>query len=354
MSLRGRWPNMRRTSHSTSAESRRTMAGRGYTPGVSRASLLCAIVLLLSACLMPGDAARVLKIGLIAPFEGLGRPLGYAVLPAVQEIIGSANAGGELGPYRLLLVALNDDLDPAAAAAQAEALAQDPAVIAVIGPFTVSTAAQAAPVVSAAGIPVLVAAPFDQAPAGVFPLCPGSEAITSEIEATAARINRLSCSDNAIDADSQECALHPEPEALSEASSAFGDSVTAQVYWPGDAAEAAAWLVGEQQAGSARLLIGGPDVLKPWFVGRAGEAGEGTRAIACSLSGSGAVKAELPEVALARGAAERIVHALAASVQAGLGPTREQITVELDAQPFEPTFVWYQVIGGEWQPVAEP
>ncbi len=321
---------------------------------MSQASLLCAIVLVLSACIMPGDAAPVLKIGLIAPFEGLGRPLGYAVLPAVQEVIDFANSSATPGSYRLLLVALNDDLDPAAAAAQAAALGRDPAVVAVIGPFTTPTAAQAAPLLSATGIPVLVAAPLDQAPNGVFSLCPNPENIASEIARFTGSTVDASCSNNAIDKATQECALNPKPEALSEANSVPGDGVTVQVYWPGDAAEAAAWLVAEHATGSARILIGGPDVLKPWFVERAGEAGEGTRAIACSLSGSGAVKAELPEVALARVAAERIVRALAASVQAGLGPTREQITVELDAQQFEPAFVWHQVIGGEWQPVAEP
>lgn len=358
MSSQRRWPSMRRTSRSTSVKMRAALVARGRVPRIDRTSLLCAVVLVLSACIMPGDASPVLKIGLLAPFEGLGRPLGYAVLPAVQEAIDSGNASGELGPYRLLLVAFNDELDPATAAAQAAALAQDPAVVAVVGPFTTATAAQAVPLLSAAGLPVLVAAPLGQAPAGVFPLCPNLEAITGEIERAAeraaARTNITSCSDDAIDNDPQNCALNPELEALSEANSAFEDSVTTQAYWPGEAAEAAAWLVGEQATGSARSMLGGPDVLKPWFIERAGETGEGTRAIACSLSGTGAAKEELPEVALARAATERIVQALAARVQAGVGPTRAEIAAELRAQQFEPGLVWYQVIAGEWQPLDGP
>lgn len=354
MSSQGRWPSMRRTSRSTSVRTLRTLVLRGHTPRMSHTSLLCAVVLILSACLMPGDAAPVLKIGLIAPFEGLGRPLGYAVLPAVQKVIESANAGGDLGSYRLLLVALNDELDPAAAAAQAAALAQDASVIAVIGPFTMPTAAQASTVLSAAGIPMLVAAPLVEAPDGAVSLCPDPEDITSETVRVTGNPIMTSCSDNTIDRAAQECILIPEPEALSEVNSAPEDGVTAQVFWPGDAAEAAAWLVDERASGSVRILIGGPDVLKPWFVEQAGEASESTRAIACSLGPSGAVSGELPEVALARAATERIVRAMASSVQSGVNPTRSEIARELRAQQIEPSLVWYEVISGAWQPVAEP
>ena len=58
----------------------------------SRFSLLLAFCYLLSACAMPGDAAPVVKIGVIAPFEGAGRPLGYAVLPAIKAAAAEANA----------------------------------------------------------------------------------------------------------------------------------------------------------------------------------------------------------------------------------------------------------------------
>ena len=47
---------------------------------------------------MPGDAAPVVKIGVIAPFEGAGRPLGYAVLPAIKAAVAEANASGDTGP----------------------------------------------------------------------------------------------------------------------------------------------------------------------------------------------------------------------------------------------------------------
>ena len=106
---------------------------------------------------MPGDAAPVIKIGVIAPFEGTGRPLGYAVLPAIKAAAEEANASGDLGRYRVLVVAFNDDLDAPTAAAQAQALALDPDVLAVVGPWTAETAAAATPILAEAGLPALVA-----------------------------------------------------------------------------------------------------------------------------------------------------------------------------------------------------
>jgi len=119
--------------------------------------LLFAICYLLSACVMPGDAAPVIKIGVIAPFEGTGRPLGYAVLPGVKAAAEEANASGDLGRYRVLVVAFNDDLDAPTAAAQAQALALDADVLGVIGPWSVETAAAAQPILAEAGLPALVA-----------------------------------------------------------------------------------------------------------------------------------------------------------------------------------------------------
>ena len=120
--------------------------------------LITSYLLFVSACAMPGDAAPILKIGLIAPFEGAGRPLGYAVLPAVKAAVAEANASGELGRYRVSVVAFNDDLHGPTAAAQAQALALDPEVLAVMGPWSAETAAAAAPILAEAGIPVLTAA----------------------------------------------------------------------------------------------------------------------------------------------------------------------------------------------------
>jgi ABC-type branched-subunit amino acid transport system substrate-binding protein len=120
--------------------------------------LLFAICYLLSACSLPGDAALVVKIGVIAPFEGAGRPLGYAVLPAIKAAAAEANARGDLGRYRVLVVAFNDDLHGPTAAAQARALALDGEVAAVVGPWSAETVAAAAPILAEAGLPFIARA----------------------------------------------------------------------------------------------------------------------------------------------------------------------------------------------------
>lgn len=134
------------------------------------APILALLLLLLAACTLPWNAAPVVKLGVIAPFEGAGRPLGYAVLPAIKSAVADANASGELAGYRVAVVALDDSLDPAMAAQQARALALDPDVLAVIGPFTKDTAVAVQTVLAETAtpsIPIIAAEPVgrDQAAA---------------------------------------------------------------------------------------------------------------------------------------------------------------------------------------------
>lgn len=139
----------------------------------ARLALVCALgyaALLTTRCAalqgngFPGNAAPVVKLGVIAPFEGAGRPLGYAVLPAIKAVVAEANASGDLGAVRVAVVAFNDSLDAATAAEQAEALALDRDVFAVIGPFTEDAAAAARPALDGAGLrfePVISTDPLD-------------------------------------------------------------------------------------------------------------------------------------------------------------------------------------------------
>lgn len=127
-----------------------------------RAALLLPL-LMVTACTLPGSAAPVVKLGVIAPFEGQGRSLGYAVLPEIKAAVAEANAAGAFGPYRVTVVAFNDNLDPATAEQQAAALALDPDVFGVVGPFSAETAAAVAPLLASKGIP-LAAVPSTDAP----------------------------------------------------------------------------------------------------------------------------------------------------------------------------------------------
>jgi hypothetical protein len=97
--------------------------------------ILSLSLLLLSACAVPGSTQPVLKLGLLAPFEGELRHQGYQRLYGVKLALQEANLSGGVAGYKIELVALNDYNDPLEATAQAKEIMLDPAIQAVIGPW---------------------------------------------------------------------------------------------------------------------------------------------------------------------------------------------------------------------------
>jgi branched-chain amino acid transport system substrate-binding protein len=97
------------------------------------------LLLALGGCTVPASTKPIVKVGLVAPFEGLYRPLGYEVLYAVKLAIRERNASGGVAGYMVELVALNDDNQPALAAQRAREMAVDPDVVGVIGHFSSPT-----------------------------------------------------------------------------------------------------------------------------------------------------------------------------------------------------------------------
>jgi branched-chain amino acid transport system substrate-binding protein len=112
----------------------------------------------LPACLGAGAVSppQTLKIGLVAPFEGLHRPLGYEALFGVKLALQERNAAQGVGGYRVELVALNDFDDPLEAEKQAGALSADPDVVGVIGHFSAATTQAALPVYRQANLALVV------------------------------------------------------------------------------------------------------------------------------------------------------------------------------------------------------
>lgn len=134
-------------------------------PELARTMMVSAGIVLLLAVLLgwglwryarAASAPPTVKIGLVAPFEGLYRNTGYDVLFAVKQAIAERNEGEGLNGYRVELVALNDFNDPAEAARQAQALAADAGVVGVVGHFSAEATLAALPVYHQAGL-VLVA-----------------------------------------------------------------------------------------------------------------------------------------------------------------------------------------------------
>lgn len=120
-------------------------------------------LLLLAACRAPGATRPVAKIGLVAPFEGRYRYVGYSLFAAVRLALREANAAGGVGTpaYSMELVAYDDGADPEMARQQAEKLAVDPQVVVVIGHFREETTRAALPVYAREGLPLLAPAVLD-------------------------------------------------------------------------------------------------------------------------------------------------------------------------------------------------
>lgn len=342
-------------------------------------------LLLLSSCTLPGSAVPVVKIGLIAPFEGLGRPLGYQLLPAVKIALEDANATGELGRYRIALVALNDDLDPATAARQAQALAADDSLLGALGPWTSETAAAAAQAFGEAGLPALVGAPLADAPrAGaplanaplapvpipgaqaVFSLCPSFSDIAAQLLQKAGQLGpgRVATAGPPGELLRALAVLLPPP------ADAASPGAVRVVLYSGGAAAAAEELARRQASGGQGVLLGGPDLAQPWLAGLAGQAAEGTWALACSTEPGGRApglpagvaarfaaryqaQAGAPpgaQAMLAYWGARRLVGALAEDVRAHGGPSRAGMAAALGRDAGGPGLVWLQIQDGGFVP----
>jgi ABC-type branched-subunit amino acid transport system substrate-binding protein len=99
----------------------------------------------------------VVKVGLVAPFEGRDRAIGYDAIYSARLAVREINEAGGINGSRLALVALDDGGDEDLARQAAATLARDPTVVAVVGHFLPETTAAAVDVYANAGLPLLAA-----------------------------------------------------------------------------------------------------------------------------------------------------------------------------------------------------
>jgi ABC-type branched-subunit amino acid transport system substrate-binding protein len=119
------------------------------------------LFLCLSAC---ASTQPVIKIGLVAPFEGRFRALGYEAVYAARLAIREINARGGVRGYRIELVTLDDRGEGERAIEAARQLVIDPQVVAVLGHYRPATSTAALAVYCASRMPV-VAIEISRAPA---------------------------------------------------------------------------------------------------------------------------------------------------------------------------------------------
>ncbi len=114
--------------------------------------LFIIIAALLSSCI---STPPVIKIGLVAPFEGRQREIGYDVIYSARLAVRAINEAGGINGQRVALVALDDGGNVKFARETAVSLTLDPAVVAVIGHWTPETTAVAQPIYADAQLPFI-------------------------------------------------------------------------------------------------------------------------------------------------------------------------------------------------------
>jgi hypothetical protein len=119
----------------------------------ARLALLVCLTLAAAGCqAFPGSTAPVIRIGLVAPFEGRHRPVGYDVIYAARLAVREWNGRGGVGGYRVELVAIDDGGDIERAVRAAQSLVIDPQVVGVLGHWLEETTTAASPTYAEAGL----------------------------------------------------------------------------------------------------------------------------------------------------------------------------------------------------------
>lgn len=126
---------------------------------------LLGLLMLLGGC---DSVGPVVKVGLVAPFEGRGRDIGYDAIYSARLAVRELNRAGGINGTRVALVALDDGGRVDLATGAAAALGGDANVVAAVGHYLPETTAAAATIYARDGLPLLAA--------GQMPLGPSNAA----------------------------------------------------------------------------------------------------------------------------------------------------------------------------------
>ena len=355
---------------------------------------------LLSALALVGCTATkpIIKIGLVAPFEGLYRDVGYDAFYAVKLALREWNEAGGVEGYMVELVALDDSGDSDQAPGQASELILDPLVIGAIGHFDDQTTLAASPVYQERGValiaPAVIAGGLGNYPS-VFRLGASEEALGRAAalfaweELGARRLAVLSLSLSLQDPEGQDPApsqrdlpgipgtgakgqgsrprgipwegMGDEGSALTQAFVVAAQELGATVisyqdvdhlergegfdliFFGGRSWEGATLLLGLREAGIEAPLMGGFD--RPHLARWAGETAEGTLYVTSALLVDDprftADYRELagtdpgPRAALAYDAAHLLLAAIEKAIASDGRPTREGVLTALRDQVYQ-------------------
>ena len=319
---------------------------------------------LIVGCTAPGSTRPMVKIGLVAPFEGLYRHLGYDVLYAVKLAVRERNAAGGVSGYMVELVALDDSNDPRQAPLQARKMIVDADIMGVIGHFSDDTALAALDEYHRAGLALITQVPANavtkQGYPEVFRLFArndllGTEAARYAVEELGARrIAVVRGRDDLADAFVQtaeqlgattvldtEYAIRTT-QYVSHFVSAVETTSPDLIFFSGEAVEGAEFIAQVRRAGVMVAFMGGSGLDNPYYLRQIG--GEAVRDILYItavpkihvgdfVAGYQSLAGHLPgsQAIVAYDAARVLLEALARAIESRGGPSRDAVVAELGA-----------------------
>jgi len=326
---------------------------------------LCALLLLSnSSCAALGSTKPIVKIGLVAPFEGLYRHLGYDVLYAVKLAVRERNAAGGVGGYMVELVALDDSNDPAQAPLQARKMIVDPDIMGVIGHLSDETALAALGEYHRAGLALITQVAADAVTERGYPEVfrlyarnglLGTEAASYVVEELGMdRLAILRGRDDLADAflrraeqlgativlnaDTTQYAIR-NTQYVSRLTSALKAASPELIFFSGGALAGAELIARAREAGVEATFMGGSGFDSPYLVWIGGEAVGGTLYVTAAPRIEGgdfvadyralAGRSPGPQAIVAYDATHVLLEALARAIESQGSPARDAVVAEL-------------------------
>jgi branched-chain amino acid transport system substrate-binding protein len=323
---------------------------------------------LICSCAGLGSTKPVVKIGLVAPFEGLYRQLGYEVLYAVKLAVRERNAAGGVSGHKVELVALDDGNDPAQAPLQARKMIVDPDVMGVIGHFSDEATLAAVDEYHRVGLALITQVAADAVTERGYPEVFRLYARNELLGMEAARyvVKELGMRRLAIlrgrDDPSGRASGRSLAEAFLKTAELLGATVVLDtdageqawlaalkaaspelIFFSGGAVEGAELITQVQEAGIEAIFMGGSGLDSPYVAQVGGEAVRGTLYITAAprieelvnsgdfVTGYQALAGRLPgpQAIMAYDATRVLLEALARAIECQGRPTRDGIVAEL-------------------------
>lgn len=217
------------------------------------AATILLLAVLLGACGRP--MPTTIKIGLVAPFEGSYRSIGYDAIYAARLAVREINAAGGIHGARIELVAYDDRGEVELAQRTARNLTIDADVLAVVGHYRPETSSAASTIYAEAGLPAVVLGGWVGEMDRVWSMAPSPASLAAAMRAEAERQGATSAAVRGQDVVAEALLASGVPDIV-------GASVDGLdlVYLMCTAVDGGEWLIARRVEGWEGSVIGGVDL----------------------------------------------------------------------------------------------